>query len=103
MTTPVLPTKAQLLAYTLTPTLLIRDAEVETFLIQTDKCAFLQRLFSAWRSGASDVTYTASEEIITQLYEYLTNPTYGYSYLVPNGIEPALGGKSKIVVSGWTV
>ena len=97
MTTPILPTKSQLVAYTYSPAQLIADQQVETFLSVTNNYQFVLQLIQAFRGGVSQtydinmVTYTSTPTSfvyfgtpsdVQTLIIYLTGTLYGYSYTV---------------------
>ncbi len=76
MTTPILPTKTALLAYTLTPTELIADQADEVFL--ADHYALLAGFLAAWRLGQTSYSYTASDAgVAASLRSLITR--YGYT------------------------
>jgi hypothetical protein len=97
MTTPILPTRTQLAQLAFSPSQLILDKEVETFLTVTNNYRFLLALMAAFRSGISQTTtYNSATQTGTNtsviyrdvtahielLVRYLTDPQYGYTYTV---------------------
>lgn len=59
MTTPLLPTRAQLADIRLTPAQLIRDAQVERILISPEYLEFITRVMTGFRNGQNQTTWTA--------------------------------------------
>jgi len=116
MTTPILPTKAQLVAYTFSPAQLIADAQVENFLSVTNNYQFVLQLIQAFRSGTSQtsdingVIYTSSATSfvyfgvpsdVQNLIIYLTGSLYGYLYTVSTPTYYAKVGSTPAYLT-WT-
>ena len=104
MTTPILPTKAQLAAYTYSPAQLITDAQVEEFLSETNNYQFVLQLIQAFRGGVAqsyninNVTvststtsfiYIGTASDVNYLKTILSEPAYGYSYTVTTAVYVA--------------
>ena len=91
MTTPILPTRAVLLATALTPTALIRDQQVEEIL--ADHYDLIRGMLSAWRAGQESFAYSASSSTIGNTLKDILEE-YGYTVIVTNN-----GSRATVTVS----
>ena len=121
MTTPFLPTKAQLLAATFSPSQVVLDGIVENFLIQTNAYSFIGQLSTAFRSGqsqtypaatlglgsslttsATSFIYISDATTIGLLINYLTNAIYGYNYTVSTWTAGSPGSWTSVTSGSGT-
>jgi hypothetical protein len=113
MTTPILPTKAQLAAYTYSPATLAADAEVENFLTVTNNYSFILQLIQGFRGGigqtyeinrvsftcaATEIVYIGTDSDVTSLIKYLTGTLYGYIYTVT---IPQFSAGDNPIITAW--
>lgn len=97
MTTPLLPTKSLLSATKYTPKELVDDQALEDWFFETDNNAYIKRLgfiralMTAYRAGASSVTYTfdfieETDYLIVKIKE-VSPSTNDYKYTVTRSSE----------------
>jgi hypothetical protein len=93
MTTPILPTKSQLAAYTYSPAQLIADAVVEQFLSVTNNYDFILKLIQAFRGGLAQSYNINGVTVISSVTSFIyigastdvnylntvLGPAYGYT------------------------
>lgn len=111
MTTPILPKKSALAAYTFSPAELNADEEVETWLTNPvglggNNYDFVLKLIRAFRDGSSHTydidgvdtivpatgfMYISDATTITTLISYLTGTLYGYLYTVDELTKSRIG------------
>lgn len=94
MTTPLLPTKDQLISITLSPLQFRRDREVELQLTRYHQ-NFIAGLMAAFRNGSTEYTSTVSNDVqANNLRKILSE--YGYAVKKP---ESTLAGVLIVTVS----
>lgn len=91
MTTPILPTKEALVAYTLKPSELIADRELEDWFAAGDnntRYLYITQIMQAWRSGSSSTVFSRPEATeLLELKPYLE--AYSYIVTITNPVPPA--------------
>jgi uncharacterized protein YbaP (TraB family) len=96
----LLPTKAQMLAYTVSPALLKKDKELVNYLTNINDFDLLTKMYDAWANGDTTLVYTASTQAIaTTIKTYLAEAPYSYTVTDPAQVI----GTNKYTISiSWT-